>query len=107
MFLDDGRVVSNFIVQCLKNEPLSIYGKGDQTRSFCYVEDLIEGFIKIMKSDNSSLNESPLNIGNPEEFTILELATMIKELTSSESKLSFYELPDDDPVMSENQISHL
>ncbi len=105
MSLDDGRVVSNFIVQCLKNEPLSIYGKGDQTRSFCYVEDLIEGFIKIMKSDNSSLNESPLNIGNPEEFTILELATMIKELTSSESKLSFYELPDDDPVMRKPDIS--
>ena len=89
----DGRVVPNFINQALKNEPITVYGKGQQTRSFCYVSDLIEGIYKLMLSD---LND-PVNIGNPEEHTILEFAEMIKEITKSKSKIIFESLPEDDP----------
>jgi len=95
MAADDGRVVSNFIVQALRGEVLTIYGDGSQTRSFCYVDDLIEGFIRLMESDTHVLG--PVNLGNPGEFTMLELATQVLKLTGSTSKLSFLPLPQDDP----------
>ncbi len=94
MDADDGRVVSNLIVQALRNKPLTIYGDGSQTRSFCYVDDEIEGFIKLIESGE----EGPINIGNPGEFTILELAKLVLELTGSSSKLVFQPLPGDDPL---------
>ena len=90
---DDGRVVPNFITQALNNEPLTIYGDGKQTRSFCYVGDLVEGIYRMMISD---LNE-PVNIGNPEERTILEFAEVITDITKTKSKISFKQLPVDDP----------
>jgi len=93
MKLNDGRVVPNFIAQALKNKPLTIYGDGSQTRSFCYVADLIEG---IYKCAHSGLSD-PVNLGNPEEFTILEFAELIIQLTHSKSKLEFKALPKDDP----------
>lgn len=95
MSFNDGRVVSNFIVQALKNENITIYGDGQQTRSFCYVDDLINAIIKMMATDNSFIG--PVNIGNPKEFTILELAELIIKLTKSTSKIIFYPLPADDP----------
>jgi len=90
---DDGRVVPNFINQALKNEPITVYGDGNQTRSFCYVSDLIEGIYKLMMSNISD----PVNLGNPEEHTILEFAEIIKKLTNSKSKIMFKNLPVDDP----------
>lgn len=93
MKLNDGRVVPNFIAQALKNKPLTIYGDGSQTRSFCYVSDLIEGIYKCAHSDTSS----PVNLGNPKEFTILEFAELIIQLTHSKSRLEFKALPKDDP----------
>jgi len=90
---DDGRVCPNFITQALKNEPITVYGDGKQTRSFCYVSDLIEGIYRLMISN---LNE-PVNIGNPEEHTVLEFAEIIKELTKSKSRIVFKPLPQDDP----------
>src|SRR3989338_2441429 len=90
---DDGRVVPNFIMQALGNKPITVYGDGKQTRSFCYVSDLIEGIYRLM---NSNINE-PVNIGNPEEHTILEFAEIIKKLTKSKSKIIFKPLPADDP----------
>lgn len=93
---DDGRVVSNFIIQALKGENVTIYGDGSQTRSFCYVDDLVEGLIKMMNSD-VSIN-GPINLGNPNEFTILELAQKVIELTGSKSKIIFESLPIDDPT---------
>ena len=101
MVQDDGRVVSNFIVQALCNKPLTIYGEGDQTRSFCYVEDLIDGFIKLMNSNYCK----PINIGNPCEFTILELAKMIKEKINPNLKLIFKKLPTDDPKQRKPNIN--
>jgi UDP-glucuronate decarboxylase len=95
MQADDGRVVSNFIVQSLTNKPITIYGDGNQTRSFCYVEDLINGFVKLMESKNSIVG--PVNLGNPTEFTILELAKKIIEITGSRSKIVKRSLPQDDP----------
>ncbi len=95
MALHDGRVVSNLVIQALKNEPLTIYGDGMQTRSFCYVSDLIEGFIAIMHSENIL---GPLNLGNPEERTILELAEIILKLTQSTATIEHKPLPSDDPV---------
>jgi UDP-glucuronate decarboxylase len=95
MHPNDGRVVSNFIVQALTRKDLTVYGDGTQTRSFCYVSDLIEGIILTMKDDVRL--ESPLNLGNPSEFTMLELAELILKLTSSKSKLVFKSLPKDDP----------
>ncbi len=89
----DGRVVPNFINQALENKPLTIYGKGKQTRSFCYVSDLVNGIYKLMLSD---IND-PVNMGNPEEHTILEFAEIIKKLTKTKSKIEFNELPEDDP----------
>ena len=94
MLENDGRVVSNFIVQALKGEDITIYGKGDQTRSFCYVDDLVEGIIRMMELDNFT---GPVNLGNPVEYTILQLAKMTIELTSSKSKIVYQPLPSDDP----------
>lgn len=91
----DGRVVSNFIMQALHNEDITIYGEGHQTRSFCYVSDLIDGMVKMMNSPSGFTG--PVNIGNPKEFTMLELAEKIVELTGSRSKLKFQNLPKDDP----------
>jgi UDP-glucuronate decarboxylase len=93
---DDGRVVSNFIVQALKNQPITIYGDGSQTRSFCYVDDMIEGFVRLMATGDEVTG--PMNLGNPEEFSILELAENVIELTGSKSKLEHRALPEDDPL---------
>lgn len=93
---DDGRVVSNFIVQALKNEDITIYGDGSQTRSFCYVDDLIEGMIRLMNSRDGFTG--PCNIGNPGEFTMLQLAKKVIELTGSTSKIVYLPLPQDDPL---------
>jgi UDP-glucuronate decarboxylase len=95
MHPNDGRVVSNFIVQCLRNEDITIYGDGNQSRSFQYVDDLIEGMIKMMATPDNFIG--PVNIGNPNEFTILELAQTVISLTNSRSKLIFKRLPTDDP----------
>jgi UDP-glucuronate decarboxylase len=95
MALDDGRVVSNFIVQALKGENITIFGDGSQTRSFCYADDLVEGFIRMMGSTEQSLG--PINLGNPGEFTMLELAQKVIEITESKSKLVYLPLPQDDP----------
>ncbi len=89
----DGRVVSNFLVQALKGEPLTIYGDGSQSRSFCYVDDEIEGFLALIEADTTG----PLNIGNPGEFTMLELADLVLDITGSKSEIVFEELPVDDP----------
>ena len=94
MSATDGRVVSNFILQALRGEEISIYGKGEQTRSFCYVDDLLNGMISLMNHETFT---GPVNIGNPHEFTILELAENIIRLTNSKSKLTFHPLPQDDP----------
>ena len=96
MRTDDGRVISNFIVQALKNEDITIYGNGKQTRSFCYVDDLVNGMIKMMNSRSDFLG--PVNLGNPEEFTMLELAKLIIKLTGSKSSLVHRPLPADDPL---------
>ncbi|MBO4437398.1 MAG: SDR family oxidoreductase [Fibrobacter sp.] len=96
MLPNDGRVVSNFIVQALKGEDLTIYGDGSQTRSFCYVNDLIEGFVRMMDQDKII---GPVNIGNPGEFTMLELAKEVLDLTGSKSKIVYKPLPGDDPKM--------
>lgn len=95
MSVDDGRVVSNFINQALRSQDITIYGDGSQTRSFCYVSDLVEGLIALMNT-NSSIT-GPINLGNPQEITMLELAERILELTKSKSRLVFRELPSDDP----------
>ncbi len=96
MHPNDGRVVSNFIMQALQGEPITIYGKGDQTRSFCYVSDLVDGLIRLMGSPDKVTG--PINLGNPDERTILELAETIIRLTGSKSKIKFRELPLDDPI---------
>ncbi len=93
---NDGRVVSNFIVQALKGEDITIYGDGKQTRSFCYVDDLIEGMVRLMNSPADF--HGPVNIGNPGEFTMVELANLVVELTGSKSKLVYQPLPQDDPL---------
>ncbi len=95
MHPNDGRVVSNFILQALRNEPITLYGDGTQTRSFCYVDDLIEGFIKMMRSDDEVTG--PMNLGNPSEFTMRQLAELVRDLTGSRSPLVHRPLPDDDP----------
>jgi len=92
---EDGRVVSNFIAQALKNEPLTVYGDGSQTRSFCYIDDLIEGIMRMMQTDESFTG--PVNLGNPEEVTVLEVAKLVLELTCSKSEIEFRPLPQDDP----------
>jgi len=109
MSADDGRVVSNVIVQALMGEDISIYGDGTQTRSFCFVDDLIDGFIRFMdlrSPDSGQLGfPGPMNLGNPNEFTILELAEMIIHLTGSKSKLVFLDLPVDDPKQRQPDIA--
>ncbi len=95
MHPNDGRVVSNFIIQALKNEPLTLYGEGSQTRSFCYVDDLIEGLLRLMETPDDFTG--PVNLGNPSEFTIRELAEKVVELTGSRSPLIHLPLPSDDP----------
>ena len=95
MAIGDGRVVSNFIVQALRNEPINIYGDGKQTRSFCYVSDLVEGIYKFLQLEENP--DSPINLGNPNEFTMLELAKVVIEITNSKSELVFNPLPMDDP----------
>jgi UDP-glucuronate decarboxylase len=102
MHPNDGRVVSNFIIQALKNEDITIYGDGSQSRSFCYVDELIDGFIRLMASDDFT---GPVNLGNPVEFTIKELAEKIIEMTSSTSKLSLNPLPQDDPKQRQPDIT--
>ncbi|MCG8314215.1 MAG: SDR family oxidoreductase [Pseudomonadales bacterium] len=99
---DDGRVISNFIVQALKGEEITIYGDGQQTRSFCYVDDLIDGMIRFMESPELT---GPINCGNPDEFTMLELAELILKLTESRSKLRFMPLPADDPRQRQPDIT--
>jgi UDP-glucuronate decarboxylase len=96
MAQDDGRVVSNFIIQALRGDDITIYGDGSQTRSFCYVDDLVSGLIKMMNS--SEQITGPINLGNPEEFTILELAEKVIKLTNSKSRMIFKDLPQDDPT---------
>jgi UDP-glucuronate decarboxylase len=95
MHPNDGRVVSNFVVQCLKGAPITIYGDGSQTRSFCYADDLIEGFLRLMATPAEVTG--PINLGNPGEFTIRQLAELTVEMTGSKSKLTFVDLPQDDP----------
>jgi UDP-glucuronate decarboxylase len=95
MHPNDGRVVSNFIMQALRNEPITIYGDGLQTRSFCYVDDLVDSFVRMMATDSSVTG--PINVGNPGEFTMRELAEKVLQLTGSESQLVYETLPHDDP----------
>lgn len=96
MLENDGRVVSNFIMQALSGKPLTIYGDGSQTRSFCYIDDLVNGLISMMETDSSV--SGPINLGNPRELTVMELAKMIIQQTGSDSKIVFDKLPEDDPV---------
>ena len=103
MHPNDGRVVSNFIVQAIKGEDITVYGDGSQTRSFCYVDDLIDGFLALMHSDDSIIG--PINLGNPTEFTILDLAKLIIKYTNSNSKIVYKDLPSDDPKQRKPDIS--
>jgi len=103
MHPNDGRVVSNFIVQALKNEPITIYGQGQQTRSFCYVDDLIDAMVLLMNTPDDITG--PINTGNPIEFTMLELAELVLKLTSSKSKITFQPLPADDPQQRKPDIT--
>ena len=102
MLADDGRVVSNFIVQALQGQDITVYGEGQQTRSFCYVDDLIEGFVGLM---NQEQVVGPMNIGNPGEFTILELAQKVIELTGSKSQIVYRPMPEDDPKQRKPDIT--
>lgn len=103
MAADDGRVVSNFIVQALRGRAITIYGDGSQTRSFCYVEDLVKGIYKFTLTDG--LPSGPINLGNPHEFTMIQLAELVIELTKSKSKIEFLALPGDDPKQRKPDIS--
>lgn len=102
---DDGRVVSNFIIQALTNQPITIYGDGQQTRSFCYVDDLVEGILRLM--DTSGDVTGPINVGNPGEFTILELAELILEIVGSKAELTRLPLPADDPKQRQPDIAQV
>ncbi len=104
MAINDGRVVSNFIVQALQNKPITVYGEGQQTRSFCYVDDLVEGFVRMMDNTEEGY-AGPVNLGNPGEFTIMELAQKVIELTGSSSKIERLPLPPDDPTQRRPDIS--
>jgi UDP-glucuronate decarboxylase len=101
MLENDGRVVSNFIVQALQGIPLTVYGDGSQTRSFCYVSDLVEGLMRLMNQDFIG----PVNVGNPGEYTILELAQKIQKMINPDAELSFKELPQDDPKQRQPDIT--
>ncbi|KAB2888862.1 MAG: SDR family oxidoreductase [Desulfobulbaceae bacterium] len=103
MHPNDGRVVSNFIMQALQNQPITIYGDGSQTRSFCYVDNLIEAFVRLMDTDDDFLG--PVNLGNPAEFTIKELAEKVVEMTGSKSELVYKPLPADDPMQRKPDIT--
>ena len=103
MYPDDGRVVSKFIVQALQNQPITIFGDGHQTRSFCYVSDLVEGLVKMMATPFEVTG--PVDLGNPNEYSILELAEAVIAQTGSKSKLEFRKLPDDDPRQRQPDIS--
>jgi UDP-glucuronate decarboxylase len=103
MHPNDGRVVSNFIVQALKHRDITVYGDGSQTRSFCYVDDMVNGIIAMMNAPEDLIG--PVNLGNPVEFTILQLAQKIIELTHSKSKIVYHPLPEDDPVRRKPDIS--
>lgn len=103
MAINDGRVVSNFIVQALKNEPITVYGDGNQTRAFCYVSDMVDALIKLMNNEEGFIG--PVNLGNPHEFTILNFAQLIIKLTNSNSQIEFKELPKDDPIQREPNIT--
>lgn len=103
MSLRDGRVISNFVIQALRNEPITIFGDGQQTRSFQYIDDLVNALIRMMESGKT--NSEPINIGNPGEYTMLELAQKIIELTHSGSELSFHPLPENDPVQRQPDIT--
>ena len=102
MLQNDGRVVSNFIVQALKGEDITVYGDGSQTRSFCFVDDLVDGIVKMMNTEDFP---GPVNLGNPGEFTILELAEKVIKLTGSKSKIVYKPLPQDDPMQRQPDIS--
>ncbi len=102
MLVNDGRVVSNFIVQALRNEPITVFGDGLQTRSFCYISDLVEGILRMMDCEGFT---GPVNLGNPGEFTILELAELVKEMTNSKSEIVFKPLPENDPCRRKPAIS--
>jgi UDP-glucuronate decarboxylase len=108
MAVDDGRVVSNFIVQALKGEDITLYGDGQQSRSFCYVDDLIEGFLRFMDLPSGEIRQpgfpGPINLGNPNEFTIRQLAEQVVELTGSRSRLVNLPLPADDPMQRQPDI---
>jgi len=99
----DGRVVSNFILQALQNKPLTVYGDGSQSRSFCYVDDLIDGFLRLMQSSDDFTG--PVNLGNPVEFDMIELAKQVKELTNSKSEIIYEPLPEDDPRQRQPDIT--
>ena len=103
MHREDGRVVSNFIVQALQGHPITIYGSGEQTRSFCYVSDLVEGLVRLMASPHSV--HGPMNLGNPGEFQIIELAQKVLAMTGSRSELVHESLPEDDPVQRQPDIT--
>jgi UDP-glucuronate decarboxylase len=103
MHPSDGRVVSNFIMQALRGDPITLYGDGQQTRSFCFADDLIEGFLRLMDTEEGF--PGPVNLGNPNEFTIRELAELVIELTGSSSKLDYLPLPQDDPMQRKPDIS--
>ena len=103
MHIDDGRVISNFVVQALKGDDLTVYGEGSQTRSFCFVSDLIEGFCRLM--DSTDLDATPVNLGNPGEYTILQVAEKVIQLTGSSSKIVHRALPADDPVRRKPDIT--
>ncbi len=102
MHPSDGRVVSNFVVQALRGKPLTLFGDGSQTRSFCYVDDLIDGLLRLMRSDDTFVG--PVNIGNPGEFTVRELAELVIELTGSSSQIEYHPLPQDDPTQRQPNI---
>jgi UDP-glucuronate decarboxylase len=104
MLENDGRVVSNFIVQALRGKPLTIYGDGTQTRSFCYVSDLVEGIIRLMNTEAENIH-LPVNLGNPDEFTMNELADEVAKATGKEIKLDYLPLPPDDPRQRKPDIS--
>lgn len=104
MAMDDGRVVSNFIIQALRDEDITVYGKGNQTRSFCYVDDLVDGIVRFVDNTDDDFT-GPVNLGNPDEFTILELAQSVIELIGSKSKIIFTPLPSDDPMRRKPDIS--
>jgi UDP-glucuronate decarboxylase len=103
MHPSDGRVVSNFVMQALQGQPITVYGEGNQTRAFCFVDDMIEAFVRFMNTADDLTG--PINLGNPAEFTILQLAQQVIELTGSRSQILFAPLPSDDPVQRQPDIS--